>query len=278
MNYYICGPNINFALPILHMSKHLQRIQSNIEPLRQQIVNHKIYTVLKSLEHLHIFMKYHVYAVWDFMSLLKSLQLNLTCTNVPWFPVGSANTRYLINEIVAGEESDIDEFGVRKSHFELYLEAMSQCGANLSQIEGFLKVLRDAGDFEQAYKQSGTPLAAEQFVNFTFDVITNKKIHLQASAFTFGREDLIPSMFFTMITEFDLKFPGQLSVFKYYLNRHIEVDGDHHSNLALEMLSSLCGEDEAQWNDAETIAIKSLERRIALWDGVYNEIVNLSTL
>lgn len=109
------------------MSAALKSIQERIEPLRQQIINHKVYSVINSLEDLRIFMEYHVYAVWDFMSLLKALQINLTCTSVPWFPVGSANTRYLINEIVAGEESDVDSTGQRKSHFEMYLDAM-RCG------------------------------------------------------------------------------------------------------------------------------------------------------
>jgi hypothetical protein len=85
------------------MNHYIESIQEKIEPLRQQIINHKVYSVINDLDDLKVFMQYHVYAVWDFMSLLKSLQSNLTCTTVPWFPVGSAETRYLINEIVAGE-------------------------------------------------------------------------------------------------------------------------------------------------------------------------------
>lgn len=114
------------------MHTKIQSIQSNIEHLRQQIINHKVYSVVNEIEDLKIFMQYHVFAVWDFMSLLKSLQNNLTCTEVPWFPKGSAETRFLINEIVVGEESDIDLNGVRKSHFELYKDAMLQCGADTS--------------------------------------------------------------------------------------------------------------------------------------------------
>lgn len=106
------------------MNPHILKIQKEIEPLRQQIINHKVYSLIEDVEDLKIFMQFHIYAVWDFMSLLKSLQNNLTCTTVPWFPVGDANTRHLINEIVVGEEADIDLNGLRKSHFELYLDAM----------------------------------------------------------------------------------------------------------------------------------------------------------
>ncbi len=259
-------------------SAQLERIQNEIEPLRQQIINHKVYSVINDLEDLRIFMQYHVYAVWDFMSLLKSLQINLTCTTIPWFPVGSANNRYLINEIVAGEESDVDSKGERKSHFEMYLEAMNQCGADTNQIDQFVNALKSSGDLNNAYDLSGTPDEARSFVDFTFKIINSKLPHLQASTFTFGREDLIPNMFLTIVNDLNRKFPEQISLFKYYLDRHIEVDGDHHSHLALEMTSDLCGNNEEYWNAAEQATIESLKKRIELWDGAYNKIVFATTI
>jgi hypothetical protein len=59
----------------------IDKINKTIEPLRQQIINHKVYSEIKDIEDLKVFMEYHVYAVWDFMSLLKTLQNNLTCTS-----------------------------------------------------------------------------------------------------------------------------------------------------------------------------------------------------
>src|SRR6218665_2950186 len=125
------------------MHPNIKKIQENIEPLRQQIINHKVYGEISELEDLQIFMEHHIYAVWDFMSLLKALQINLTCTTLPWFPVGDAVTRQLINEIVAGEESDLDEKGDIKSHFELYLDAMEQVGANTKPILTFITALQN---------------------------------------------------------------------------------------------------------------------------------------
>ncbi|WP_133574424.1 DUF3050 domain-containing protein [Pedobacter metabolipauper] len=256
------------------MSEALKKIQNDIEPLRQQIINHQVYSVINDLEDLRIFMQYHVYAVWDFMSLLKSLQINLTCTSIPWFPVGTANTRYLINEIVAGEESDIDSKGERKSHFEMYLEAMDQCGADTTEIQNFLTALKSGQTFNEAYQAAGTPAEAKNFVNFTFEIIESNAAHLQASTFTFGREDLIPNMFLTIVNDLNKKFPDQISLFKYYLDRHIEVDGDHHSHLSLEMTEALCSNNEDYWKAAELATITSLERRIELWDGAYNRILS----
>lgn len=124
------------------MSEHIEKLKKEIEPIRQQLIQHPIYANIKTVKDLNIFMEHHIFAVWDFMSLLKSLQRNLTCVDLPWLPVGSPETRYLINEIVLGEESDIDQAGNRASHFELYLKAMEQCGCNLNIINSFIKSLR----------------------------------------------------------------------------------------------------------------------------------------
>jgi hypothetical protein len=256
------------------MNEHIEKIKKAIEPLRQQIINHKVYSAINDVNDLKVFMQYHVFAVWDFMSLLKALQSNLTCTTVPWFPKGLADTRFLINEIVVGEESDVDSFGNRKSHFELYLDAMHQCGADTSQIKKFIDVLKATGDFNAAFTASDTPQEARNFVDFTFKVIASNKVHVQAAVFTFGREDLIPAMFLSIVNDIHKNFPDNISIFKYYLERHIEVDGGHHSKLALQMTSTLCGTDELFWKEAERATIESLQKRIDLWDGVYKRIIN----
>jgi hypothetical protein len=255
------------------MKEHLDRINKAIEPLRNNIINHKIYSVIENLDDLSVFMEYHIFAVWDFMSLLKTLQNNLTCTTVPWFPKGSADTRYLINEIVVGEESDVDLLGNRKSHFELYLDAMHQSGADCSTIEKFIEVLKLKKDIQLAMNESNVPLEAREFVNFTFKIIETNKFHLQSAIFTFGREDLIPEMFISLVKDIYKAFPDSISIFKYYLERHIEVDGDNHSHLALQMTSNLCESNQDFWKEAEEAAIESLQKRIDLWDGAYKKII-----
>lgn len=260
------------------MNEHIDKLQKTIEPLRQEIINHKVYSEIKDIDDLRVFMEYHVYAVWDFMSLLKTLQSNLTCTSVPWFPKGSADTRYLINEIVVGEESDVDINGVRKSHFELYLDAMQQFGADTSKIQKFIETLNKTNDFNLAFVSSQTPNEAKDFVDFTFKIIESNKDYLQASIFTFGREDLIPGMFVSIVNDIHKNFPDNISIFKYYLERHIEVDGDHHSHLALQMTSNLCGTEEQFWEEALQATVESLKKRINLWDGAYKQIMSKTTV
>ncbi len=249
------------------MNAQIEKLQQAIEPRRQQIINHKVYGLINNIDDLSIFMNHHIYAVWDFMSLLKALQQNLTCTNVPWFPVGSANTRYLINEIVTGEESDIDSEGNRKSHYEMYLDAMRQCGAEPVAFLNFISALKATGNINMAFNKTEPPATAREFVEHTFNVIGSGKAYLQAAVFTFGREDLIPDMFLSIVNDLNSKFPAQVSQFKYYLDRHIEVDGDHHSHLALQMTAELCGDDLQKWEEITKATITALQKRKGPWDG-----------
>ncbi|MGA0556826.1 DUF3050 domain-containing protein [Larkinella sp. VNQ87] len=254
------------------MNERIELLKSTIEPLRQEIIHHPVYTQMHDLDDLKVFMHFHSYAVWDFMSLLKTLQNKLTCTNVPWFPTGSADTRFLINEIVTGEESDVDPNGNRKSHFELYQEAMRQCGADTASLETFTATLQQTGKLDAAFQAAQTPIEARDFVDFTFRVIATDKPHVQSAVFTFGREDLIPGMFFAIINDIHHRFPETVSIFKYYLERHIEVDGDHHSHLALQMTANLCGDNNDLWQEAERATIDALRKRIRLWDGVARQL------
>ena len=247
---------------------YLQQLENDIADLRNKLVDHPVYAAIKDLDNLQSFMEHHVYAVWDFMSLLKALQINLTCVSLPWVPVGNPATRFLINEIVAGEESDVDEAGERTSHFELYIKAMEQAGANTEAILGLVRALNTGSSIDYALESMDIPDAAKQFMSFTFDTIASAKPHLMAAVFTFGREDLIPDMFISLIKELKKQFPDKVDIFQYYIERHIEVDGGHHAALAHQMTMELCGNDASKWQEATASVRQALLARIALWDSI----------
>jgi hypothetical protein len=257
------------------VTPHIEQLRQGIEPLRQKLVDHPLYASIDSLPKLQVFMQYHVFAVWDFMSLLKTLQRELTCVAVPWIPTGNAATRYLINEIVTGEESDVDQQGNRLSHFELYLQAMQQAGADTSSITQLISALKSGSSVVDAMRSAEVPQAIANFVQCTFDTIATGKPYLQAAVFTFGREDLIPGMFISFVRDLNGQTADRASIFQYYLERHIEVDGDHHSHLAYEMTQHLCGEDSTKWSEAQMAVATALEARLQLWDTILNHINSL---
>ena len=249
-------------------------INRRIQPQKEQLLQHSLYDKVKTIEDLNSFLESHIYAVWDFMSLLKALQAKLTCTTTPWFATANSETRYLINEIVLAEESDLTIDGRRQSHFEMYLEAMEASGANTAGIEHFLYEVNSLHNIFVAIKKSNLHPNIKAFLDFTFRIIDEGKSHKIAAAFTFGREDLIPSMFTVILKNFQVNFPDtDLSKLIYYFERHIELDADEHGPMAMKMITELCGTDAQKWTEVEEVSILALEKRIGLWDAIEEQIV-----
>lgn len=254
------------------MQLRIEQIQSGLNPLRSSLLAHPVYSSIGDLASLRRFTEHHVFAVWDFMSLLKSLQRELTCVSVPWVPAGTADTRYLINEIVLGEESDVDVHGNRISHFELYLEAMESLGASTAVIQSLIGRCRDGEDIRRCIAETDTDPRVKAFLDFTFDVCLEMPVHVRAAVFTFGREELIPGMFLKILDGLYLDMPDEVAGFKYYIERHIEVDGGHHKKLAFEMVARLCGDDDSKWLEALEISKVALEKRAGLWSAAHEAI------
>jgi hypothetical protein len=252
----------------------IQEVELQLEPLRNQLKSHPLYSTLSNMEDIAVFMEKHVFAVWDFMSLLKSLQNHLTNVNVPWTPKGKGSSARFINEIVMAEESDVNELGEAMSHYEMYIDAMDQVDANTSPIGLFINALENGDSIENAAKKIDLEAPVLAFIQFTMKVINSKKPHAIASAFTFGREDVIPDMFLEIVnqskTKNDDNTYGKLL---YYLNRHIELDGDEHGPIALKMVEELCGEDTTKWTEVLETAKEALKFRLKLWDHITEAIV-----
>ena len=247
----------------------IEEIESSLAPLREQLRNHPLYEKLTSLSDVQIFMENHVYAVWDFMSLLKALQIKLTCTSLPWKPVQNTNTARFINEIVLEEETDRNELGVLKSHYEMYVDAMKEVGADTEGVANLLASITSQGDVLQVIENTNINDAVKAFLKFTFETIQTQETHKIAAAFTFGREELIPDMFLKIVAKAGEDAYPKLT---YYLKRHIELDGDEHGPLSLKMIQELCGNDEVKWQEVAACSKNALEQRIHLWDHIAKEI------
>jgi hypothetical protein len=245
--------------------QNLERVNAELAPLRAQLQDHEIYKNLSSVEDIKVFMEHHVFAVWDFMSLLKSLQQKLTTVQVPWHPAPNAKVARLINEIVFEEETDVNEHGEPTSHFEMYIDAMRQMGASTLGIDSFLDDIKNGATVANALENKNVPTELQSIVNHTFFTINSNKPHVIAASFTFGRENVIPDMFIKIL-EGANDAKNNYHKFIYYLQRHIELDADEHGPLALEMVSELCENDPVKWTEVIETAKESLTKRIELWD------------
>jgi hypothetical protein len=255
------------------VSPHAAALVEAAAPRITALARHPVWESLRDRASLVRFMESHVYCVWDFMSLLKGLQGLTTGVAAPWRPVGDARVRRLVNEIVLAEESDRLPDGRVAAHFELYLAAMDDAGASAGVVRRFLAALPDrAGSggltaaVRAAARAAGVPAPATAFMESTFGVIDRGRPWEIAAAFGIGREQAIPDMFTATLAVVGRE--ARCGLFAEYLERHVELDGDEHGPMMLELVDALCADDASRWREARAAALAALEARERLWDAL----------
>lgn len=247
---------------------------ARLDSLRESVIHHPLYDAIRDRERLKVFMEHHVYAVWDFMSLIKALQIHLAPTDVPWLPPKNPHHAHFINQLVLQEESDraiTDKPGVtHASHFESYRQAMVEVGANVGTIARFMKTVRAEGP-EAALHEPDVPEPARRFVTFTFDVIRRNRPHLLAAALAYGREALVPLLFRSLLEGIDMAQSEAFSLYGY-IERHIELDEQEHGPFAVRMANELCEDSPEKRAEAIEVAEQALAARLDLWDGIYEAL------
>lgn len=240
---------------------------------RKQILeSHPLLTtnVIQTMDDLRIFMSHHVFAVWDFMSLLKTMQHAIVPSGNLWLPTQETRSDIarIINEIVLCEETDINIDGKSSiSHFDLYLQAMLEVGAPTDPIMDHLNRVRM---YKTHIRSVEYPIAMD-FVDSTFKAIS-KGPHCAAASFCYGRETAIPPMFKRVLTQVQMSRINAPK-FHYYLERHIQVDGDSHGPMAEELVNYFCKNDPFLLYEAEQSAIDAINARIKLFDAIEQEIL-----
>ena len=248
----------------------------HLDSLRTALLDHPIYTHVVSIADLRRFMEDHVFAVWDFMSLLKRLQKDMTCIRVPWFPAEDAKAARLINDIVIGEETDVGPDGSYVSHLALYLSAMRDIGASTRQFERFRTLVLVGVPVEIALAQIGAPPHVQAFVAHTMTLANSGSTEEVLAAFFYGREDIIPEMFRRLLdTLYGTRHNDErLHHFIYYIDRHIELDGDSHGPKGRELLEDLVMNSPHARERALRAACRSIKARVELWNGTLNKLRN----
>lgn len=244
----------------------IESLSKKLLPLTEQITHHEVYSKISSLPHLRLFMEQHVFAVWDFMCLLKELFRKIVSTSAPWFPSKDALSANLISSILVEEEGDLAEDGLSyMSHYEMYLKAMNDIGANTTHINRLLSLLKENHSIQDAIALIPIRTGTKNFVLTTFDFF-QLEVHEIAATFVFGREGITASMFLPILkqieTTLDSSDKTNFSTLIYYLKRHIELDAGEHYHKASKMLDNLIGNDVQKLQKAEIAATQALMARI----------------
>jgi hypothetical protein len=235
------------------------------------LAEHPVFGQVQSVEALRTFMEHHVFAVWDFMSLLKALQAQLAPAHWPWRPRTHPHLVRLINEIVLTEESDVLPahpcgIGGHASHFEIYVAAMDEVGADTSVIERFMELVSRRGVLF-ALGEAPVPPPAYEFVTDTFSLLRARRPHAIAAAFSFGRERAIPLMFRGLLDKLSIGADAAPLLY-HYLRRHVDLDTAEHGPAAQALVSALCGSDSARLDEAHAAARMALASRRRFLDGI----------
>lgn len=245
-------------------TSHAISDRAGLERAHAALGEHPVFASVVTLDDLRRFMAWHVFAVWDFMTLLKRLQRDLTTVTLPWTPPPNPEAARLVNEIVLGEETDLAPGGRHLSHYELYLEAMREVGADTGPIEGFVAALARGVAPEAALEAAAIDAAPARFVRSTLATALHGSLPEVLGSFFWGRESVIPAMFRALLARWRID-PATVPTLTFYLERHIELDGDEHGPAALAMIEAIVGADPAA-NAAMIAAARSaVAERHALW-------------
>lgn len=248
---------------------------TRITQLREILNNHPLLSekIINNRQDLQHFMECHVFAVFDFMSLIKTLQHQICPSTTIWLPSAlQRKASRFVNEIILAEESDVSLVeGEYISHYDLYIQAMREVGADPDIIIGFEELVREFG-IEWSLDKGDIPESCYNFVRSTFDFINTDKPHVVAAAFCFGRETVIPDMFTGILDHLGIT-ESQAPGFFYYLRRHIEVDGGEHGPASIKLIETLCDNDPIKLQEAELAALDAIQARIRFWNEVRNEII-----
>lgn len=247
------------------MLRQIEDLTQKLSPLISKISHHPLYTQIQTIGHIRLFMEQHVFAVWDFMCLLKELHCRIVSTSAPWFPPKDPLSANLISGILVEEEGDVTEDGSYASHYDIYIQAMKKIGADTGAIEKLLMLLQQGIDVNDALNQLLIRTATKNFVQTTFSFFQGE-LHEVAAAFVYGREGITSAMFAPLVKQVEAEMVAhgdkRLSTLIYYCNRHIELDDAQHFPKALQMLANLIGDDESKLRETEAAAIKALTARL----------------
>jgi len=253
------------------VTEELDALRAAIAEEQDSLSRHPVFASLQSTDDLRRFMEWHVFAVWDFLSLLKRLQRDLTSITLPWTPPANPRAARLINEIVLSEESDLMPDGSPLSHFELYRAAMAEIGADTGCIDAFLDCLAQGVSLEAAIARAGVPAPVAAFMRATLKTALSGDLDQALGSFFHGRENVIPAMFSGLLAQWGVS-REQAPLFVHYLERHIQVDAQEHGPAAAVLIDEVVGEDPVRQQVMLTAALAALKQRAALWDGLLGHL------
>jgi len=238
------------------------------------VIEHPVYRLLTTVPSVVRFMELQVWCVWDFMFLAKAVQRAVGCYEVPWVPPRDCSLVATINAIVGSEEADMGPDGTYQSHFEIYVAAMRQAGADTGPVGRAVELVREGVSTDEALRRAGAPDASRAFVGETLELCV-AAAHVRVAALCIGREELVPQMFTAMLSSGVSEDP-RLGAFLWYVRRHVNLDSESHGPLSAKLFRRVVGLGRGQLQEAVEGGLRAVRARRRYLDAIHDVIQSSS--
>lgn len=256
-----------------HLQTSSEAIVRLVAHESSELAQHPVLEAVSSEAALRVFMRSHVYTVWTHISLVKRLQHELSNMAVPWVPPRSRLAARLINELVTGVECDLDTDGMPISHYELYLDAMTDVTADSQSVRRFVQLVDDgsASALDKAFDAASTPQHVRAYVRHALRVARQGSLAQVLGCFLHGRDISLQQSITRLLAEWTRTSPA-LPRLAYYLERHSQLECGRHADRLQRVVQELDSTSPRFADDVLASARESLGTRIRFWDGVLAEI------
>ena len=233
------------------------------------LYDHPLYNSIKTPNHIRQYMYNQVWCVWDFMTLVKSIQLKLIPPSILWQPPKYPTLAAYIYEVLLTEETDKSiRQNENASHFQTYLEAMQQSKVDTKAIDKFIELLRSGASFDKAITKCDIHKEAREFVENTY-AFANSELHISTAVFCLSREGIIPGIFNSLLS--NLNLDKDFQILNWYLNRHIYLDSESHGPLSIKLFKTVVDTKKKE-KEALEAALSALKARNKFMTHIYKSL------
>lgn len=242
---------------------------SEIENETINLINHPLYNSIKTESDIKMYMFNQVWCVWDFMTLVKSIQIQIIPPNILWTPPKFPELGAYIYEVLLTEETDKGyNSETNSSHFQTFLKAMKESSVDTSSVDKFIELLENGNQFEIAIDSCGIHKEAKEFITTTYE-FAKSDLHISIAVFCLSREGVIPDMFMNLLANVSLS--NNYKIFNWYLNRHIYLDSQSHGPLSIKLFKTIVDTKQKQ-EEALQASLKALKARNKYFNYILDSI------
>lgn len=235
----------------------------------QILANHKLYERVNDELSLRLFMEHHVICVWSYNFLLREIHQELVGLIHPLNSQSQKEAIRLVSEMILEEELEEQQDGSLLSHFEIYLEAMQDLGANISPIVSFFDLQDSGQNWQTALKHARFPTAVSRYAR-KMNRFAQAPLHEKAAALFYEGEPFIPDTFLLRIGQ--LGNTVKIGRLLDYFERHIEGLRSPGFSASGRLVEILCNNDEKMSLEAEQSAEEAMKNRVELWGYITGQL------